>query len=94
MRSSIIQDGDPMSKSKRLRERVKNPVSPLQVEIMKAYSNGYQDGAKMQRLADFKQMMDWIDSLQEIPGVGERTAFKIGQHFLKNYAEGEKDERE
>jgi len=82
-----------MSKSK-MRKRVKNPVSPLNKEIMKAYSNGYQDGARMQRLADFKQMMNWINSLQEISGVGERTAFKIGHYFLKNFSEGEKDERD
>ncbi|WP_025727730.1 hypothetical protein [Heyndrickxia ginsengihumi] len=80
-----------MSKSK-MRKRAQNPVSPLNKEIMKAYSNGYQDGAKMQRLADFKEMMNWINSLEEVPGIGAKTALKIGHYFLENYTHGEREQ--
>ncbi|NEY20517.1 hypothetical protein G4D61_11175 [Bacillus ginsengihumi] len=78
-----------MGKDSRKREQPKQAVSTLNVEIMKAYNAGYKKGAQEQRLADFKKMMSWIESLQEIYGVGERTQFKIGHYFLRNFTKGD-----
>ncbi|MGG3841836.1 hypothetical protein [Anoxybacillus kestanbolensis] len=67
-------------KSKREREKTTSPFHP---DIMAAWNKGFEAGTKQQNELDTQLMMEWLGKLEEIPGIGEKTAWKICEHFLE-----------
>jgi len=51
-------------------------------QVMQAWNNGFNAGAKCQNELDTKLMLEWLGKIEEIPGIGEKTAWKIREHFL------------
>ncbi|MCG6183305.1 hypothetical protein H1215_18710 [Anoxybacillus sp. LAT_38] len=72
-------------KRKQERERTTSPFHP---DIMAAWNKGFEAGAKRQNELDTKIMLEWLGKLEEIPGIGEKTAWKIREHFLEFMMEG------
>jgi hypothetical protein len=78
-----LEAGDVMGKSvkkfKREREKIS---SPFQKEVMAAWNRGFSAGAREQNKLDSELMLEWLGKLEEIPGIGEKTAWKICEHYL------------
>ncbi|ANB62259.1 hypothetical protein [Anoxybacteroides amylolyticum] len=66
---------------KRKRER-ESSSSPFHPEIIAAWNKGFEAGAKRQNELDTKIMLEWLKSLEEIAGIGPKTAQKIREHCL------------
>lgn len=68
-----------------------NPLNPV-------YLKGFNDGSKhgeQQALEKFHHFItDRMATLEEIPGVGEKTAWKIHKHLLDGMIEKNQKERE
>jgi len=67
-------------KRKQERERTTSPFHP---DIMAAWNKGFEAGAKRQNELDTKIMLEWLESLEEIAGIGPKTAQKIREHCLE-----------
>jgi hypothetical protein len=78
--------GDNMSRSLRKinREREKIP-SPFQKEVMAAWNRGFSAGAREQRKSDIEHLVKILEGLEEIPGIGEKTAWKVREFFLQRF---------
>jgi hypothetical protein len=73
-----------MSRSLRKINREREKISsPFQKEVMAAWNQGFIAGAKRQNQLDTKLMLEWLGKLEEIPGIGEKTAWKIREHYLE-----------
>ncbi|WP_245640266.1 hypothetical protein [Neobacillus massiliamazoniensis] len=59
-----------------------SPFDPLDKEVLRAYNRGFEIGAKQQRESDIKCLIDLLDRVEEIHGIGEKTADKIREMFL------------
>lgn len=66
-------------KRKQQREKAASPFHP---DIMAAWNKGFEAGAKRQNELDTKIMLEWLESLEEIAGIGPKTAQKIREHCL------------
>lgn len=47
------------------------------------YQAGYEKGKADALQAYYDFLMDRMQTLTDIPGIGEKTAWKIQEHFLK-----------
>ena len=67
-------------------KKEKGKASPsLDPRILEAYNRGYDDGAKAQRLADIEHTVAFLENLEQLQGIGEKTAWKIRELFLNQY---------
>ena len=71
-----------MGSTLRKLKREKKHASPLDPKLMAAWNKGFAAGAKQQMKQDTEIMMEWLGRIEEIPGIGEKTAWKIREHFL------------
>ncbi|MGG3846720.1 hypothetical protein [Aeribacillus composti] len=89
--------GKSVRKLKRGRETIAFPArknGKVADQIMQAWNKGFAAGARKQREQDIEQVMKWLGSLEEIPGIGEKRAWEIRRHFLNFFGNGrERDER-
>lgn len=76
-----------MGKAARLK-REKKSTSPFDPKLMEAWNRGFYAGSKQQREQDIEQVMKWLGSLEEIPGIGEKRAWEIRRHFLDFFGNG------
>lgn len=53
-----------------------------QAELAEAWNRGFHAGAKRQNELDTKLMLEWLGQLEDIPGIGSKTATKIREHWL------------
>ncbi|MGG3879604.1 hypothetical protein [Bacillus smithii] len=70
-----------MGKAARLKRERKH-ASPLNPKMMEAWNRGFYAGSKQQKEQDAEQVMKWLGSIEEIPGIGEKRAWEIRRHFL------------
>jgi len=63
-------------------------TTPLDPKLMEAWNRGFSAGVKQQKETDIEQMMKWLSSLEEIPGIGEKRAWEIRRHFLDFFGNG------
>ncbi|MED0662216.1 MULTISPECIES: hypothetical protein [Geobacillus] len=68
-----------LRKIKREREKISSPSHP---HVMTAWNRGFEAGAKQQNELDTQLMMEWLGKLEEIPGIGPKTAARIREHYL------------
>ena len=52
-------------------------------QVMQAWNNGFNAGAKRQNELDTKLMLEWLGKLEEIPGIGPKIAWRIQEHYLE-----------
>ncbi|MEK4883455.1 hypothetical protein NST81_01820 [Bacillus sp. FSL W8-0223] len=77
--------GKALRKIKRGRETIAFPArqnGKVSEQVMQAWNKGFSTGAREQREQDIEQVMKWLGSLEEIPGIGEKRAWEIRRHFL------------
>lgn len=55
--------------------------------LIEAYNRDRAMGCKVQREADIEQLVKVLQGIDEIPGVGEKTAWKIREYFLNRFGE-------
>jgi hypothetical protein len=77
-----------LRKINREREKI---YSPFQ-EVIKAWSQGFNAGAKEQNKQDTELMLEWLGKLEEIPGIGQKMAWRIREHYLE-FMKGKRDGR-
>jgi hypothetical protein len=89
--------GKSVRKLKRGRETIAFPArknGKVADQVMQAWNKGFYAGSKQQKETDIEQVMKWLGSLEEIPGIGEKRAWEIRRHFLNFFGNGrERDER-
>ncbi|MDE3837912.1 hypothetical protein C0966_00625 [Bacillus methanolicus] len=73
--------GSTLSKLK----REKKPASPFNLDEMQAWNRGFSAGAREQRKADIEHLVRILEGLEEIPGIGEKTAWKVREFFLQRF---------
>lgn len=49
------------------------------------FNRGFAAGTKEQREADIEYLLTLLEDLEEWPGIGEKTATKIREHFLSKF---------
>jgi hypothetical protein len=81
-----------MGKSLRKIKREKKVASPLDTKLMEAWNRGFNAGAREQNKQDTELMLEWLGKLEEIPGIGEKTAWRIREHYLE-FMKGKRDGR-
>lgn len=54
-----------------------------------AYDRGFTDGAKQQREADINQLVSFLEKLETLPGIGEKTANRVRKFFLDEFTKGD-----
>ncbi|EIJ79139.1 hypothetical protein PB1_16319 [Bacillus methanolicus PB1] len=74
-----------MGKSLRKIKREKKPASPIDPKLMEAWNRGFSAGAKEQRKSDIEHLVNILENLEEIPGIGEKTAWKVREFFLQRF---------
>jgi hypothetical protein len=74
--------GKSFRRFKREREKTSSPFHP---EVMAAWNRGFSAGAKAQRESDIEHLVKILEGLEEIPGIGEKTAWKIREFFLQKF---------
>ena len=56
-----------------------------------AYNAGFVAGAKQQRETDIENLFNLLQDLESIPGIGEKKAWNIREHFLNKFGLGENE---
>jgi hypothetical protein len=84
-----LEGSDVMGKMLRKIERGRETIAFLSrqnekvaEQVMQAWNRGFNAGAREQNKQDTELMLEWLGKLEEIPGIGEKTAWKIREHFL------------
>jgi DNA uptake protein ComE-like DNA-binding protein len=70
-----------MGKSPRLKRRRK--AATLNPMVIQAFNRGFSDGAKEQRDQDNELLVKKLQGLTSLKRVGEKTAERIIEYFLK-----------
>lgn len=52
-------------------------------ELQAAFFEGFDKGAREQQEADAKALIDFFSNLENIEGIGKKTAWKVKEAFLK-----------
>lgn len=53
--------------------------------LQKAWSQGFERGAADQRAQDIESTVTLLEGLENIPGIGAKTAWKIQEHVMKQF---------
>lgn len=79
-----LEGSDVMGKTlRRIRRGGEMTALPVrQAELAEAWNRGFHAGAKRQNELDTKLMLEWLGQLEDIPGIGSKTATKIREHWL------------
>jgi hypothetical protein len=72
------------SKLRKLKREKKAP-SPFDTKLMEAWNRGFASGAREQRKSDIEHLVKILEGLEVIPGIGEKTAWKIREFFLQRF---------
>ena len=78
-----------MGSTLRKLKREKQTSSPFHIEVMAAWNKGFAAGAREQRKSDIEHLVKILEGLEEIPGIGEKTAWKVREFFLKRFGSKE-----
>jgi hypothetical protein len=89
---NLNDEGDPMGSTLRKLKREKKPTSPLDPKLMEAFNKGFSAGAREQRKSDIEHLVKILEGLEEIPGIGEKTAWKVREFFLQKFSKNETKE--
>jgi DNA uptake protein ComE-like DNA-binding protein len=73
-----------MGTVRQLKKGKVNP-SPIDPALMAAWHQGFNQGVKQQREADIQHLVNLLEDLETIPGIGEKRAWQIREHFLKKF---------
>lgn len=68
--------------SKILKNKKVKPVNP---QITLAFNRGFSSGAKEQRKSDITHLVATLENLEQVPGIGTKTAWKVREYFLKRF---------
>lgn len=61
-----------------------NP-SPLNPLLMEAWNKGFDQGVAQQRENDIENLVYLLEGLENIPGIGDKTATKIRMFLLNKF---------
>jgi hypothetical protein len=85
-----LEGSDVMGKMLRKIERGRETIAFLArqnekvaEQVMQAWNNGFNAGAKRQNELDTQLMLEWLGKLEEIPGIGPKMAWRIREHYLE-----------
>jgi hypothetical protein len=59
--------------------------SPIDPVLMKAWHSGFAAGVKQQRESDIENLVNLLEGLEDIPGIGDKTATKIRLFLLNKF---------
>jgi hypothetical protein len=59
--------------------------SPIDPVLMQAWHSGFNQGVKQQRESDIENLVELLEGLEDIPGIGDKTATKIRMFLLQKF---------
>ena len=62
-------------------------ISPLDPTVLKAYNMGVSAGIKRNKEETAENFAQLLTNLDSVPGIGEKTALKIAEYFMKQFEE-------
>lgn len=75
-------------------KKVIRPSSPASfyplITTEEAYNHGFHDGAKQQREADINNLVNLLEGLESIKGIGDKKAMEIRMFFLGKFDKWER----
>ena len=65
-----------------------NPSPSVNLKLLEqlAYDRGYNDGAAAQRKQDIESVVNLLEGLEGMPGIGEKTALKIRELVMSKFS--------
>jgi hypothetical protein len=85
-------EGDHVGKSLRKIQRGRETIAfpaiqkgKVADQVMQAWNCGFSAGAREQRKSDIEHLVKILEGLEEIPGIGEKTAWKVREFFLQKF---------
>lgn len=66
-------------------EKRKEKPSPLDPMLMESWQRGFKQGVKQQREADINNLVNLLEGLEEIKGIGDKKAMEIRLFFLDKF---------
>lgn len=66
-------------------------ISPLDPVYLKGFNDGMKEGEKQALEKFYNFIVDRMNTLEEIEGVGEKTAWKIHKHLLDGMEQKENE---
>ncbi|MCK1982208.1 MULTISPECIES: hypothetical protein [Peribacillus] len=64
---------------------MKQPISPLDPTVLKAYNMGVSAGIKRNKEQMVEEFAKLLSNLDTVPGIGEKTALKIAEYFMQQF---------
>jgi hypothetical protein len=71
-----------MAKAMKKGKASPSPIDPI---LMKAWHSGFAAGVQQQRESDIQNLVDLLEGLENIPGIGDKTATKIRMFLLNKF---------
>lgn len=72
-----------LRKIKRNKQIVSTPMDPRVLEA--TFNRGFDDGVKAQREADIESLVNLLEDLESIPGIGAKRAEQLREYFLNKF---------
>jgi hypothetical protein len=83
-------EGDHVGKSLRKIQRGRETIAfparqngKVADQVIAAWNRGFSAGAREQNKQDTELMLEWLGKLEEIPGIGQKMAWRIREHYLE-----------
>ncbi|MBM4762731.1 hypothetical protein [Bacillus sp. B15-48] len=70
-----------MGTLRKIKRGMQSPSPLTRRQLEPIYNRGFDDGAKAQREADIKYVVQLMEDVEDIPGVGKVTAEKLREYF-------------
>jgi hypothetical protein len=76
---------------RQMKRGAKAKAAPFEINKLElAFNRGYSAGATEQRESDIESVIQLLESLEDVPGIGNRTADKVREYFLRKFGKGGK----
>lgn len=72
---------------KKLKKGKVHPSPAVNLKLLEqlAHDRGYNEGAAAQRKLDIESVLRLLEGLEETPGIGEKTAWKIRELVMSKF---------
>ena len=76
-----------MGALRKLKRVSSKPTQPVNLKLLEqvAYDRGFNEGAAEQRRLGIQSVIKLLEGLEDMPGIGEKTAWKIREVIMNKF---------